>query len=249
MRGQITLRPDESKKLIAKGVAQLPAVKKAMADSRIIVVGGTTNGYVAEELAGIKLKKTTSYTIGIISEGIPTLSNEGERIPPCVITKGKAEGDDYNWKDALKDIKAGDIFIKGANAIDYTGLVAVLASNNTGGTIGGVWGILMQRGIEIITPVGLEKLIPDVREAVEFMRGRSTDDAIGDKVGLMPVMGATVVTEITALKLLYNVEAKCIAAGGIGDSQGAITLVLDGAEGDVKRALNAVREIKEKLSK
>lgn len=244
MRGQITLRSEESKKLIAKGVAKLPTVQAAMANHRIVVVGGTTNGYVAQELLDVEFEKITSYTIGIITEGIPTLSNEEERISPYVITKGKAEDGDYHWKDALKDIKPGDVFIKGANAIDHTGLVAVLASNNTGGTIGGVWGTLMQRGVEIVTPVGLEKLIPDVREAVEFMRGHATDEAIGDKVGLMPVMGATVVTEITALKLLYNVEAKCIAAGGIGDSEGAVTLVLDGAEEDVKRALDGIREIK-----
>jgi hypothetical protein len=234
----------ESKKLIAKGVAALPSVKKAMKEHSIIVAGGTTNGYVAEELTDEKFDKITAYTIGIVTEGITTLSEEEGRVPPFVITKGKIRERDYHWKDYMKDIKLGDIFIKGANALDHTGMVGVLASNNTGGTIGGAWGTLMQRGIEIVCPVGLEKLIPDVREAVEFMKGKATDEAMGDKVGLMPVMGATVVTEITALKLLFNVEAKCIAAGGIDGSEGAVTLVIDGEEKDVKRALGEIKKIK-----
>lgn len=244
MRAQVTLNSTESKKLIAKGVAVLPSVKKAMKEHSIIVAGGTTNGYVAEELTGEKFDKITAYTIGIVTGGITTLSDEDGRVPPYVITNGKKRDRDYHWKDYMKDITPGDIFIKGANALDHTGMVGVLASNNTGGTIGGAWGTLMQRGIEIVCPVGLEKFIPDVREAVEFMKGKATDEAMGDKVALMPVMGATVVTEITALKLLFNVEAKCIAAGGIDGSEGAITLVIDGEEKDVKRALAEIKQIK-----
>lgn len=243
MRAQITLRTIESKKLIAKGVAAHPSVKKAMKDSTIIIAGGTTNGLVAEELAGIKLEKSSSYTVGIITDGITTLTPEEDRVSPYVITRGKAEIKP-NWMDYIGEIKSGDVFIKGANALDHTGLVAILASNQTGGTIGRVWGTLVQRGVEIIVPVGLEKLVPDVREAVEFMSGKETDETIGDRVGLMPVMGASVITEITALKLLYDVEAKCLAAGGLGDSEGAITLVMDGDEEDIKRALVEIREIK-----
>jgi hypothetical protein len=244
MRAQVTLRSEESKRLIAKGVAELPSVKKAMADHTIVIVGGTTNGFVAEELSGEKIGRITAYTIGIITDGVTTLSDEEGRIPPYVITKGKVRDRDYHWKDYMKEIKAGDVFIKGANALDHTGMVAVLASNNTGGTIGGVWGTLTQRNVEIVAPVGLEKLIPDVRDAVEFMKGKAIDEAMGDKVGLMPVIGATVVTEITALKLLYNVEARCIAAGGIGNTQGAVTLVMDGEEDDVKKAMALIRQIK-----
>lgn len=128
--------------------------------------------------------------------------------------------------------------------MDHTGLTAVLASNDTGGTIGAAWGPVIQRGIELIVPIGLEKLIPNVREAVEFMAGKATDEAIGDKAGLMPMLGATVVTEITALKILYNVNAKCIAAGGIDGSEGAITLIMDGEKEDLEKALAGILSIK-----
>jgi len=42
-----TLTPSESKRLIGKGVAALPEVKNAR---RIIIIGGSTNGYVVEEI-------------------------------------------------------------------------------------------------------------------------------------------------------------------------------------------------------
>lgn len=182
--------------------------------------------------------------MGIISEGQTGLSNEETRIPPYVITKGKARERDFHWKTYLNQMEAGDVFIKGGNALDHTGLAAILASNDMGGTIGAAWGPTIQRGIEFIVPIGLEKLIPDVREAVEFMASHKTDKAIGDKVGLMPILGATVVTEITALKVLYDVEAKCIASGGIKGSEGAIVLVIDGEEENVNNAFDEITTLK-----
>lgn len=244
MRAQITLNPSESKRLIAKGVVALPNVKKALKDHTIVLAGGTTNGFIAEELLGIHFEKTSYYTIGIIASGKPCLSREQDRIAPYVITKGKPRESDFHWKSYLTQLQPGDIFIKGGNAVDHTGLTAVLASNDTGGTIGAAWGPVMQRGIELIVPIGLEKLIPDVREAVEFMAGKVTDEAIGDKTGLMPMPGATVVTEITALNVLYNVYAKCIAAGGIDGSEGSVTLVMEGDKKDVEKALEAITSIK-----
>lgn len=244
MRAQITFTSSESKRLIARGVAALPSVKKALKDHTIILAGGTTNGLIAEELLNLRFDKKSFYTIGIIAEGKPGLSAEEDRIPPYVITKGKPRESEFHWKLYLPQLAAGDIFIKGGNAVDHTGLAAVLASNDSGGTIGAAWGTVMQRGIQLIVPIGLEKLIPDVREAVEFMAGSSTDEAMGDKVNLMPMLGATVITEIAAVKALYGLEAKCIAAGGIDGSEGAVTLVMEGGKKDIENALAAIISIK-----
>lgn len=244
MRAQITLTPSESKRLIAKGVAALPSVQNALKNHTIILAGGTTNGFLVEELLGESIDKKSTYTVGIVTDGKTGESSKEERIHPIVITEGKAREKDFHWKAYLPQMKPGDIFIKGGNAVDHTGLAAVMASNDMGGTIGIAWGPVMQRGIELIVPIGLEKLIPDVREAVEFMAGHSIDKAIGDKVGLMPLLGATVVTEITALETLYNVKAKCIASGGVNGSEGAVILVMDGEEKDVERALEGINSIK-----
>jgi|SRR5665648_35511 len=244
MRAQITLTSSESKRLIAKGVKALPSIQKALNNHTIILSGGTTNGFLVEELLGQPIEKKSAYTVGIVTEGKTGVSSEEDRIPPYVITNGKAQERDFHWKEYLPKIETGDVFIKGGNAVDHTGLAAVVASNTMGGTIGVAWGPLYARGIEIVVPIGLEKLVPDVRKAVEFMAGHSIDEAMGDKVGLMPMLGATVITEITALELLYKVKAMCIAAGGVNGSEGAVILIIDGQENEVKKALEGIRSFK-----
>lgn len=244
MRAQITLTSSESKRLISKGVKALPVMKKALAEHTIILAGGTTNAFLGEELLGVTIEEKSAYTVGMITEGKTGVSREESRIHPYIISKGKPLGSEIHWKEYLPKLESGDVFIKGGNAVDHTGLAAVAASNLTGGTIGAAAGTLYVRGIELIVPIGLEKLIPDVREAVEFMGGHRPDEAIGDTIGLIPMLGATVVTEITALETLFPVQAKCIAAGGVNGSEGATTLVMDGEEAAVKSALELIHSIK-----
>lgn len=247
MRALITLTPSESKRLIAKGVAALPIIKNALKNHTIIVAGGTTNAFLLEELLGESIDKKSTYTVGIVTEGKTGVTNEEGRIHPFVITKGKAREKEFRWKSYLTEIGPGDIFIKGGNAVDHTGLAAVLSSDSMGGTIGTAWGPVMQRGVELIVPIGLEKLVPDVREAVEFLSGHPIDMAFGDKIGLMPMLGATVVTEITSIEALYDVKAKCIASGGVDGSEGAVVLILDGEEAKVKKAFEELKSIKGEL--
>ena len=154
MRAQITLTSSESKRLIAKGVKVLPSVQKALKDHHIILSGGTTNGFLVEELLGETLEKKSTYTVGIITNGKTGLTPAEGRIPPFVICKGKAKERDFHWKSYLPELMPGDVFIKGGNAVDHTGLAAVLSSDNMGGTIGAAWGPLMQRGIEIVVQIG-----------------------------------------------------------------------------------------------
>ena len=244
MRALITLTPSESKRLIAKGVAALPSIKNALKNHTIIVAGGTTNAFLLEELLGETIDKKSSYTVGIVTEGKTGVTVEKGRIHPFVITKGKTREKEFRWKSYLTEIGPGDIFIKGGNAVDHTGLAAVLSSDGMGGTIGTSWGPIMQRGVELVVPIGLEKLVPDVREAVEFLSGHPIDMAFGDKIGLMPMLGATVVTEITSIKALYDVDAKCIASGGVAGSEGAVILVLDGEEMKVKKAFEELKALK-----
>ncbi|HIT90443.1 MAG TPA: hypothetical protein IAC41_08510 [Candidatus Merdenecus merdavium] len=244
MRMQITLTPSESKRLIAKGVMALPSVKKALKDHTIILSTGTTDAFLVEEMIGVNIEKKSTYTVGVIADGLTGETNEADRIPPYMVTKGRAQPQDVHWKTYLPDMKPGDVFIKGGNAVDHTGLAAVLAANNMAGTVGAAWGPVMQRGVEFIIPIGLEKLVPDVREAVEFLAGAPVDTSLGNPTGLMPVLGATVVTEITALDLLYGLKAKCIAAGGIAGSEGSVVLVADGPESNVKKAMEEMKNIK-----
>jgi len=67
---------------------------------------------------------------------------------------------------------------------------------------------------------------------------------MGNKVGLMPVHGAEVITEIEALRILADVKATMVAAGGLGDSQGAVALLVEGPDDKVRHAFELVEQIK-----
>jgi hypothetical protein len=242
MKALITLTSSESKRLIAKGVKALPSVRNALEKHSIIVAGGTTNAFVAEELLGIQIEDKTGYTIGIVTGGELGVSRSPKKTAPFVIVKGQALK--IPWKEYLPKLQAGDIFIKGGNAVDQTGLAAVLVSDSAGGTIGAAQGILYARGIELIVPIGLEKMIPDVRTAVEFMTKSPVDQSFGHKAGLIPLLGATVVTELTALETLFDVQARCIAAGGVDGSEGAVIIAIKGIDEEVQRAIQDIKTIK-----
>lgn len=242
MKALITLTTSESKRLIAKGIKSLPSVQNALKNHTIIVAGGTTNAFVAEELLSTQIEDKTGYTVGIVTKGELGISRSSKKTPPYVITEGQAIR--VTWKDYLPKLNAGDIFIKGGNALDHTGLAAVMASDSAGGTIGAAQGILYARGIELIVPIGLEKMIPDVREAVEFMTKSPLDEALGHKVGLIPLVGATVVTELTALESLYNVKTRCIAAGGVDGSEGAVIIALEGLDEEIRRTIREIKSLK-----
>ena len=47
---QYPLTPAAGKRLIAKALAEHPTVKRALRDGCLVIVAGTTNGYVAEEI-------------------------------------------------------------------------------------------------------------------------------------------------------------------------------------------------------
>jgi len=60
----------------------------------------------------------------------------------------------------------------------------------------------------------------------------------------MPVLGAEVITELQALRLLAGVRATMVASGGWGDSQGSVTLSLQGQPSQVETAVEWARYVK-----
>lgn len=240
MKKQVVLTVAESKRLIAKSVAAMPVVKKAMKEGMVAVATGTTNAYVLEELWGRKIDKRR-YRSGITTPKVPERLEEppGERIPDVVFRKGEVakELDRYS---AAKEMKKGDVYLKGANALDYYGQMAgVLIGSSTGGTVGAVIGHLVGKKVNLIIPVGLEKLIYE--DINELHRLASAEDSEGPN--LWPLTG-TIVTEIEALKILTGVEATLLAAGGIAGAEGAVRLLLEGTDEEVEATVKLVESIK-----
>ncbi|HID87971.1 MAG TPA: hypothetical protein EYP55_11450, partial [Anaerolineae bacterium] len=186
------LTPSESKRLIARAVAALPEVQRAMERGQIIIANGTTNAFVAEELLGVPVPKVR-FAAGVISEGVLVVRRSEERLPPYVLRDG--EPVDLPMREALLEFEADDVFIKGANAVDPQGNVGILMSHDRGGTIGMALGIVVARGAHLIAPVGLEKLIPSVPEASRHCGQLRQKYHLGNPVGLMPLVNARVITE------------------------------------------------------
>jgi hypothetical protein len=235
-----TLTSAESKRLLAKAVARLPEVRAAREKGRIIIGGGTTNAFVAEELLGREVDKVR-YAVGIITRGRLCLTPPGERIAPFVLVDGQVSGE--SWEKVLNDFTAGDVFIKGANAVDVEGHAGILLGNPLGGTIGRVLGIVAARGAHLVVPVGLEKMIPSVLDAATAAGIQTFNYSLGMRVGYMPLVNAMAITEIEALQL-FGVSATCLGAGGVGGSEGSVVLAVAGEERQVKELMETIRGIK-----
>lgn len=227
-----TLTSAASKRLIAKAVAAMPEVKEARKDGRLIVANGTTNAYVVEELGFGPVDKGP-FSVGVITDSAWLTTPARTRQKPLVLEQGQIS--QRPWTEVLAEFGADDVFIKGGNALDLDGNVGVLLGSAAGGTIGNAFRYLVATGAHLVLPVGLEKLIPSVPEAASVLGIDTLDHAQGIPCGMFPISYGTVMTELDALALLYDVESTQVTSGGFGGCEGAVGLVAWGSEEDVER--------------
>lgn len=228
----------ESKRLIAKGVAAHSNVLHALTDGIVVVCKGTTNAYVVEELMGREIERT-DYVTGWVSPA--TLQGQNltsAKLPDVILERGRpVKG--TNSKEIVPKLKAGDVFIKGANALNYErGQAALLIGHPTGGTVGAVIGVLIARRVKLLVPVGLEKNIPgDLNDIAAAMADVDETDPSDPRPipTLWPVPGE-LFTEIEAIELLTGCEAVQTAAGGVAGAEGAVRLLIRGSKEQVRKA-------------
>ena len=239
----ITLNPSESRRLIAKATVALPEVQAAMKKGWIIIARGITNAYVSEEMFNVKVEPKSQQTVGLITGGN---TNGNTAPPPCtmhVVHDGKVVENADSNKEIL-NFGQNDVFIKGANAIDPQGNAGIMASSIKGGTWGMFTPILTGRNSHLIIAAGLEKLVPSVMDACDHSGVYYYKWSCGLPAKLTPVLSGKIVTEIQALGLLAGVKAHHICSGGVGGSEGAVTLSIEGDEARVKKAFDLVLSIK-----
>ena len=179
----------ESKRLIGKAVAQMPIVKNALANGMVIIIKGTTNAYVAEEISGKKADHAAFVTGRIEPEKGTKNIAPAKPVNHLILEKGQIV--DIPLPDAVKKLNAGDVVIKGANALDYKNkIAAVNILDRSGGTTGITMPFIVARKAHLVIPVGLEKLVAGdivdltlkTREPIESLsvpsRHRPSVDAI-----------------------------------------------------------------------
>ena len=243
MKASFVLTPAESKRLIARGVVQMDEVQEALEKAYVLLPGGTTNGFIAQELLGLDVPPQ-SFTAGINTKGVLCVTPTDERDERIPIVLYKGERVQKTIQEAFDDFHRETVLIKGANAVDPAGNVGVITSGFDGGTVAAVIGTMTSTGMKFIFPVSLEKLVPSVPEAARWSGAKTFDYSLGANFGMYCLSNGNVVTEIETLRILAGVEACHIASGGIGGSEGAVVIMAEGEESQVKKAIAAVEAVK-----
>lgn len=240
MKAEVVLTVAESKRLIAKGVAAIPYVQERLEKGIVVVNTGSTNGAIYEELTGLEIDKR-AYLTGRTTPASHKGNWPVEPMGDLVLVNGEPNPS-LDRFSALEKMRPGDVFIKGANALNYAARMAGISIGHPkGGTIGGAIGPIYGRKLRLLIPVGLEKEIPgDIVEASELLAGE--DEALTPITSLWPVYG-DIFTEIEAFQALTGAGAMPVAAGGIAGAEGAIRFLLTGTAQEVRAALALAKDV------
>jgi hypothetical protein len=230
---QYMLTPAAGKRLIGTGMAAHPAIKQALKEGTIVIVAGTTNGYVAEEILNA-IGQTGNFSRKRFFRGI-TLppdhkTTEQGRLPDesgfkgDVVIRNGILLTNKTLEDTVESLQEGDIIVKGGNALDLKHKrAAVLIGNPTGGTGFLALQAAIGKRVRLIMPIGLEKRVTG--DLNEIARRINAPGAKG--LRLMPAPGE-IFTEIEAISLLTGADAELIAAGGVSGAEGGIWLEISG---------------------
>jgi hypothetical protein len=232
---QFLITPSAGKRLIAKIIANHPAIIKALKNGTLVIIAGTTNGYVAEEI--LKTHKIANdfsrkhFFRGITMPPTQTVTTEGRLADESgfpgdvVIIKGI-------WQkskaiaDVIDNLKEGDVILKGANALDLTRKqAAILIGHPKAGTIGLALPAVVGRRVKLIIPIGIEKRVSD--DLNTLAAKLNAPGASGYR--LLPVQGE-VFTELEAMRALTGADVELIAAGGVCGAEGACWITVSGNE-------------------
>ena len=232
MKATVVLSPTASQRLIAQGAAAHPLVRSALQDGTVVVTLGTTNGFVASELLEEPIDQG-AFAAGVIDgtwnlnarlgEATDLVLHHGIRVP-------------FDERALLEGLTAGDVIIKGGNALDPFGIVGVLMAAPNGGTVGRYFPTAVARGVDVVIPISVAKSVHQPIAGLSIELGsRRVDLAMGLACGMATLTGH-VITEIEAYALLFDVLATHVCSGGIGRGCGSVSLLLDGNEANVREA-------------
>jgi hypothetical protein len=256
MLAQVVLTPTESKKLIAKAVVKLDMVKQAAAEGLIVLHPSSSTYFIFEELIGAK-PMTNHWVCGVVAPrgmcvemamALGGNTPQGAEYDPgklgglWAIKKGKVITENTT-SVLMEQMTAKDVYIKGVNALDTQGNVGILCGER--GALGLIISAWKKKKFTLIYPAGLEKLIPiPVRQAAIVAKQAKYEYGMGLPAGLFPCPGGKTITEMEAVKILSGAEAVPIASGGLGGAEGATTLIIEGTDKQVSKAIKFIEQSK-----
>lgn len=245
---QFLLTPAAGKRMIARAMLQIPTIRQAIYNKTVVVVAGTTNGYVAEEIL-----KSIGQEDGFKRNRFI----RGVTLPPKYVVTDQGRVEDESgfpgdvviengvWKkkktifDVVDELRPGDIIIKGANAVDLTRRqAAILIGHPKGGTVLAAIQANIGKRAELYLPVGLEKRITgDLNQIAQML---NSSNAQGCRY--MPIVGH-IVTELEAINIISGASAKLVAAGGVCGAEGSCWIAVSGTADEVTKAKEVIEQI------
>lgn len=236
----VRLTVGESKRLIAKGLAANKEVRERLENGMVIITLGTTNTYIAEELAGLEAPRGSFVTGRIFPGYKEDFAKKLERRAEIVLVNGKVA--DISYADALARMTEKDIVFKGANMLNYAKRqAAVCVGAPDGGTVAKLRKYTDRGKGRWIVPIGLEKeTTQDLFEMQRLVNGSGQRDK--GTVRLNATEG-NVYTEIEAIKEFADVDVFVTAKGGVDGAEGGVSLLLCGSGQEVEKAKEVVRQI------
>lgn len=239
---QISLTPAAGKQLIALALSQNAELLTAVREHTVAIVAGTTNTAIARAfLNAIGEEGFTGkhFFRGIVS-GKPVPADLPEMEGDVIIHKGR-------WQrgrtilEAAADLQAGDVILKGANAVDLkTGEAAVLIGHPAGGTLAGIWQTAVGRRVRVIVPVGVEKRVDGpINELCALC---NDPQASGTRLAAAP---GKAYTELDAIRELTGAQARLIAAGGVCGYEGIAWFQCSGTDEQLDQLKAYVQRVKD----
>jgi hypothetical protein len=245
---QYPLTPAAGKRLIAKALIQHPLITQALRGGRLVIVAGTTNGYVAEEILA-HIGQNVGFSRRHFFRGVTVspawIAAAHGRPPDNDAFPGDVVIDRGVWKraktifDVAGDLGENDVIVKGANALDLTsGHAANFVDHPDGGPMAVVLPAVMGRRTKLLIPVGLEKRVPG--NLLDLSNRLASADAKGPR--LCPLPGQ-VFTEIDAISRTTGAHAMVSGAGGVGGAEGCVWLAVEGNESQLDKVEARMREV------
>lgn len=247
---QFSLTPAAGKRLIGKAMVKHPEVLDALKGKTVVVIAGTTNGYVAQEMLtsigqASDFRKERFFR-GIVLPPFRPMAQSG-RLPDESSFPGDVVIQEGVWQkgktifDVVNELKEGDVILKGANAVDLEARrAAILIGHPQAGTIGASLQAYFGRRVRLIIPVGLEKRITGNLD--ELALQLNEPGVHGPR--LLPVPGE-IFTEIDAIALLTGAKARLVAAGGVAGAEGSVWLAISGEVSQEDEASELIQSVAE----
>lgn len=235
---QYLVTPASGKRIIAKAFLNIPRVNDALENNTIVIIAGTTNAYIAEEIL-CKIGQLSDFSKNRFFRGItlppnkPNPQNSNDENPfigDIIIKKGKWLKEKTIF-DIVDNLQKGDIILKGANTINIEKKQAgIYIGHPTGGTISAALQAVIGRRVELFLPVGLEKRVPgDIYEIAQKINALN---AKGPRI--LPVSGQ-LITELEAIEILTGAEVELVASGGVCGAEGSYWLAASGKKEEIEK--------------